>query len=151
MDVRELTVSYGDIVGTVDGRCLTTPRAAADIINSTVGAATSECFVMLALDVRSRVTHSSIVSRGTLTASLVHPREVFRSAILANAASIIIGHNHPSGTVLPSREDGEVTERIEAAGELLGIRMLDHVIVAGSHDPVPFYSFMTHGVRGVAS
>ncbi len=72
----------------------------------------------------------SQVSQGTLTASLVHPREVFRAAVHTAAAAIILVHNHPSGDPSPSAEDKEVTDRLVAAGAVLGIRVIDHVVVA---------------------
>jgi DNA repair protein RadC len=69
------------------------------------------------------------ISRGTLTASLVHPREIFKAAILVNAASLLLVHNHPSGDPEPSAEDRAVTNRVYAAGELLGVTLVDHVIL----------------------
>jgi DNA repair protein RadC len=89
-----------------------------------------ECFITLLLDSRQRVLSEVLVSQGTLTASLVHPREVFRAAVRSSAAALILVHNHPSGDPSPSREDHEVTERLVGAGELMGIRVLDHVVVA---------------------
>jgi len=81
------------------------------------------------------------VSIGSQTASLVHPRELFKSALLASAAGMILAHNHPSGDPSPSREDLELTERIKDAGKLLGITVLDHVIIGhGAH-----YSFADQG------
>lgn len=71
------------------------------------------------------------VSVGSLDASIVHPREVFKSAILSNAESIILLHNHPSGSLQPSSEDLKITERLKKAGEILGIELLDHIIVGG--------------------
>ena len=68
-------------------------------------------------------------SRGSLTTTILHPREVFKSAILANAASIILVHNHPSGDPTPSREDIEITKRLQRAGHLLGIKVLDHIVI----------------------
>ena len=68
-------------------------------------------------------------SIGSLTASVVHPREVFKAAILANAAAIVCGHNHPSGDVQPSREDRATTKRLVDAGKLLGIEVLEHIII----------------------
>ena len=88
-----------------------------------------EQFVALHLDARNNVNALEIVSTGSLNASLVHPREVFKAAILNNAASIILAHNHPSGDVTPSREDIELTRRMKQAGEIMGIEILDHVIV----------------------
>lgn len=90
----------------------------------------TEQFHAVLLDGRHRVMGDVLVSQGTLTASLVHPREVFRSAIRRSAAAIVLVHNHPSGDPTPSVEDRRVTERLSQAGELLGIRVLDHVVVA---------------------
>ncbi|HKZ57357.1 MAG TPA: JAB domain-containing protein [Thermodesulfovibrionales bacterium] len=70
---------------------------------------------------------------GTLTLSLVHPREVFNPAILTNAASIILAHNHPSGDPMPSEDDLNITKRLKEAGELLGISVLDHIIIGYSY------------------
>lgn len=92
--------------------------------------ASRERFLALLLDGRHRVIGEAEISRGTLTASLVHPREVFRPALRAGAAALIVVHNHPSGDPTPSLEDRRVTERLRRAGELLGIPLLDHVVVA---------------------
>jgi DNA repair protein RadC len=92
--------------------------------------ASCECFLVVLLDGRHRVLREVVTSQGTLTASLVHPREVFRPALREAAAALILVHNHPSGDPTPSREDREVTARLARAGELLGIPVLDHVIVA---------------------
>jgi DNA repair protein RadC len=89
-----------------------------------------ERFVVVLLDGRHRVVGEEVVSQGTLTASLVHPREVFRPALRASAAALILVHNHPSGDPTPSAEDLAVTQRLARAGEILGVRVLDHVIVA---------------------
>ncbi len=91
---------------------------------------TQERFVVVFLDGRHRVLGEETVSQGTLTASLVHPREVFRPALRASAAALILVHNHPSGDPTPSAEDRAVTERLTRAGEILGVRVLDHVVVA---------------------
>jgi DNA repair protein RadC len=92
--------------------------------------APTERFHVLMLDGRHRVLRAVLASHGTLTASLVHPREVFRAAIRESAAALILVHNHPSGDPEPSPEDVEVTRRLGRAGELVGIPVLDHVIVA---------------------
>jgi len=91
-----------------------------------------EYFVMLTLDGARRLINCRTITIGTLMASLVHPREVFAPAIEDRAASIIIGHNHPSGMLDISEQDREVTTRIKLAGELLGIKLDDHLIVAES-------------------
>ena len=90
-----------------------------------------EYFVMLTLDGARRLINFRTITIGTLMSSLVHPREVFSPAIEDRAASIIIAHNHPSAMLDISEQDREVTRRIRQAGELLGIRLDDHIIVAG--------------------
>jgi DNA repair protein RadC len=100
-----------------------------------------EHFMVLMLDGRHRVMSEAQVSQGTLTASLVHPREVFRAAVQAAAAAVVLVHNHPSGDPTPSQEDHEVTRRLVAAGEVLGIRVVDHVVVADGG----FHSFKESG------
>jgi DNA repair protein RadC len=96
-----------------------------------------EHFLSLLVDGRHKVIGLDDVSVGTLTASLVHPREVFKSAIVANAAALVLVHNHPSGDPAPSTEDREITKRLADAAELIGITLLDHVILG--HDR--FHSF----------
>ncbi len=88
-----------------------------------------EYFVCLTLDGANRLIAKRVISIGTLTASLVHPREVFAEAITDRAASIIVAHNHPSGNLQPSDADKAVTERIKDAGELLGIALIDHILL----------------------
>jgi DNA repair protein RadC len=89
-----------------------------------------EQFHLLLLDGRHRVLREVLASRGTLTASLVHPREVFRPALREGAAALVVVHNHPSGDPGPSHEDREVTRRLVQAGALLGVPLLDHLVVA---------------------
>jgi DNA repair protein RadC len=91
-----------------------------------------EHFKILLLDTKNHVIQIHTVSVGSLNASVVHPRECFRPAIAAQAASIILVHNHPSGDVEPSKEDENLTRRLVAAGDLIGIRVLDHVIIGGN-------------------
>ena len=88
-----------------------------------------EHFMILHLDSKNRVIKDEIISIGILNASIIHPREVFKSAIKESANSIILIHNHPSGDSEPSMEDKEITERLMEAGELLDIKVLDHVII----------------------
>lgn len=88
-----------------------------------------EYFVCLTLDGANRLIAKRIITIGTLTASLVHPREVFADAITDRAASIIVAHNHPSGNLDPSEADREVTYRLKSAGELVGIKLADHIIL----------------------
>lgn len=88
-----------------------------------------EQFFLLCLNTKNEPTAIHTVSIGSLDASIVHPREVFKAAVLSNSASVIVAHNHPSGDPTPSREDIQVTKTLQQAGELLGITVLDHIIV----------------------
>ena len=101
-----------------------------------------EHFYVMHLDIRSRINMVEVVSVGTLNGSLVHPRETFRRAVMQGSANIIVAHNHPSGEVDPSDEDTKVTKVLFEAGNILGIKMLDHVIFA---DRV-YYSFADEGI-----
>jgi DNA repair protein RadC len=92
--------------------------------------ARQEQFLLLLLDGRHRLIREVAVSMGTLTASLVHPREVFRPALRDSAASIVLIHNHPSGDPTPSAEDRAITRRLVRAGSLLGVPVVDHVVIA---------------------
>ena len=84
---------------------------------------------LITLDIKNNITGIFTVSTGSLNSSIVHPREIFKRAVLQNAASIIICHNHPSGDPAPSQEDINTTKRIYDAGKILGIELLDHVII----------------------
>ncbi len=99
-----------------------------------------EYFYALYLDTKSKLLAYDVVSIGTLSASLVHPREVFRPAIDLASASIIVAHNHPSGDTTPSREDYEITERLQKSGTLIGIKVIDHVIFAPNAMPKTYIS-----------
>lgn len=88
-----------------------------------------EHFIVVALDTKNQPVSINVCHIGSLNASIVHPREVMKTAILSNAASILVGHNHPSGKVEPSREDMDVTKRLIEAGKIIGIEVLDHIIV----------------------
>ncbi|MBP5199126.1 MAG: DNA repair protein RadC [Schwartzia sp.] len=90
-----------------------------------------EHFLVMLLDVRNRVLAMPTISIGSLTASVAHPREIFREAIRYSAANMILIHNHPSGDPTPSREDVRITKQMMKAGEIMGIPVLDHVIIAG--------------------
>ena len=88
-----------------------------------------EVFYMLTLNTKNTITGIFEVSRGTLNASIVHPRDVFKRALLANAHTIFLVHNHPSGDVTPSNEDINVTNKLMEIGNLIGIKVLDHMII----------------------
>jgi DNA repair protein RadC len=98
------------------------------------------CLVLL-LDVKHRLIGLNTVAIGSLTAAVVHPREVFKPAILANAASVIVAHNHPSGDPTPSQEDKLLTRKLVLAGEALSIKVLDHLVLGEGG----YYSFADHG------
>lgn len=110
---------------------ITGPDDLVKLIRSRLLGKEKECFLVIPLNKRNVVLgNEEIVSVGTLDSSLVDPREVFRKAILKNAASIIIAHNHPSGNTEPSPEDIDITRRLAKAGETLGIQVLDHIIIS---------------------
>ena len=108
-----------------------------------IATADREHMVCIHLDTKNRPISRQVISIGTLNASLVHPREVFKAALLAGAGAngVIVAHNHPAGDLSPSPEDDEVTRRIARAGALLGIPLLDHVILAPDGS---FYSYSSN-------
>jgi DNA repair protein RadC len=118
-----------------------TPEDAHHVLKRIFEGADREYFVALHLDTRNKVTGYHVVSIGSLNTSVVHPREVFKAAILDSAAAVVVSHNHPSGNIMPSKEDVELTARLQKAGNILGIEVLDHIIVGDS-----FYSFKTKGL-----
>jgi DNA repair protein RadC len=97
-----------------------------------------EVLVVLCLDAKSRIITREIVTVGTLTASLIHPREVFRLAISMNASAVIVLHNHPSGDINPSDDDITIADRLSDAGKLLGISMIDFIVYSSDN---PYYSY----------
>ena len=124
-------------------RKIRSPRDAANIFREYIGHADREHFVLMMLDTKNQVVGLHTVSIGDLSSSIVHPREVFKVAVLTGAASIIVAHNHPSGDTAPSPEDIAVTRRLSDAGELLGIEVLDHVIIGGE---IAFVSLKEKGL-----
>jgi len=102
-----------------------------------------EHFWVIGLSTRNAIQYIDLVSLGTLNASLVHPREVFRFSILKAVSSIILSHNHPSGNAEPSEEDLKITRRLVEAGKIIGIEVLDHIVI-GDRDS--FYSFKERGI-----
>lgn len=103
--------------------------------------AMEEHFCVLLLNNKGKLLAQREVTRGTLTGSLVHPREVFKYAVAGNAAKIIVVHNHPSGDSAPSREDRNVTKMLKDAGEIMGIELVDHIIIGDGN----YYSFSDSG------
>ena len=90
-----------------------------------------EQFIIACLNTKNEPINITVVSVGSLNKAIVHPREVFKTAILSNAASVMAFHNHPSGDTTPSDQDIQLTHRLVEAGELLGIKLLDHLIIGG--------------------
>ena len=122
---------------------ITCPQDAVKAIAKDMATYDREVFAVMNLKTNGQIINLNICSMGTLDASMVSPREVFKSSILSNAASFIATHNHPSGSLKPSQEDRDITKRLLECGDLLNIQMLDHIIVAGESAHV--YSFREHG------
>jgi len=112
-----------------DGEPIQSARDVFEYASQRLIANQQEQFMILLLDSKNRIVKDEVISIGTLNASIVHPREVFKSAIRESANSIILVHNHPSGDPEPSAEDEQITKKLFQAGELLNIKVLDHVIV----------------------
>ncbi len=111
------------------GRTIRGPDDLASLLRAELAGLDREHFVAVYLDSRHRIVAVQTVSIGTLNASLVHPREVFRPAVAMGAAAVIVAHNHPSGCARPSGDDVTLTDRLCRSGELLGIELLDHLVV----------------------
>ncbi len=120
------------------------PKEVFDLLSPKLSNLDREHFVALLLDNRQRLLEVKTISIGSLDASIVHPRELFKSCVRRSAAGIILVHNHPSGDPRPSLEDKIVTERLIKAGRLLGIHILDHVVIGEDS----FYSMQEHGLLG---
>ena len=110
-------------------RQILSPNDAYEMIREQLEGLDREQFIIACLNTKNEPTNISVVSVGSLNKAIVHPREVFKTAILSNAASIMAFHNHPSGEITPSQQDIQLTNRLYEAGELLGIKLLDHLII----------------------
>lgn len=121
--VRERTMPYEE------SALISSPDEAAQLMRAYLGDADREHFVVLMLNTKHRVNAIHTVSVGSISATIVHPREVLKVAILSNAAAIVVGHNHPSGDPKPSEEDLSITQRLVQACRIIGIELLDHVVV----------------------
>ncbi len=120
---------------------LTSPRDVAAYLLPSFGARAVEQFGILLLDTKHRVLKTALLSVGTLDASLVHPREVFREAAAGGASAIVLFHNHPSGDPTPSTEDAALTRRLVEAGRVMGIDVIDHLVLADAR----YWSFREMG------
>ena len=127
--LQPVSISYKEASLSSQYRSVSKPNEVAELLDSFLSKRDREHFGVLCVDTKNQPTNISIVSIGNLNSAIVHPREVFKTAILSNAASIILFHNHPSGNPEPSTQDVELTNRLMNSGELLGIQVLDHIIV----------------------
>ncbi len=136
-------VKESNSVYDLSGKKVSSPMDAADIAREVfkTDSQAEEIFGILTLDTKNNVNGVFEVSRGSLNSSIVHPREVFKRALLQNASTIILVHNHPSGECEPSHEDIVLTNRLDECGKILGIKILDHIILGES-----FYSFKEAGL-----
>jgi DNA repair protein RadC len=134
-EIREVQAPFAN-------ESIRSPENAAKLAEAYIADEDREVFLVLCLNTKNEVVGLHRCHVGALNASIVHPREVMKAAILNNAASIIVSHQHPSGNPEPSREDIDVTTRLVEAGKILGIDVLDHIIVTykGNH-----YSLKEHG------
>lgn len=122
-------------------RGFTCPQDGADYLMPLLRFSQKEQFLVVLLNSKNRVIGTEIVSEGSLTGSVVHPREVFQPAVLQHAAAIVVAHNHPSGDPHPSKEDREITKMLQEAGRTMGIPVLDHIIIGDG----TYYSFQETG------
>lgn len=120
--VKETSLLYKD-------RSIRSPLDGYKLFKQFLGELDREYFVVMCLNVKNEPTAINVCHIGSLNASIVHPREVMKTAILSNSASIIVAHNHPSGRPEPSSEDIEVTKRLVEAGSIIGIDVMDHLII----------------------
>jgi DNA repair protein RadC len=120
---------------------ITSPRSVADYLIPRYGNRAVEQFGVVLLDTKRRILRTTVLSVGTLDASIVHPREIFREAAAGGAAAIVLFHNHPSGDPEPSREDTRLTERLVAAGVVMGIDVIDHIILGDAR----YFSYRERG------
>jgi DNA repair protein RadC len=132
--VRESSILYPE-------RTVRSPKAAYELVKMFLEGADREHFLVVCLDTKNQPVSITTSHVGSLNSSIVHPREVFKTAVLSNAATVIVAHNHPSGQPEPSREDLEVTKRLCEAGKVLGIEVMDHIIVGDGR----FYSLKEKG------
>ena len=108
---------------------ITSPKDMEEVVRQFIGDADREVFLAVNLSTANTINSIHVISIGTLSQSLVHPRECFKAALLSNAQAVVFAHNHPSGSVEPSSEDRQITGQLKQCGQLLEIQVLDHVII----------------------
>ena len=123
-------------------KSINSPADAYSLLRTYLDGSDREHFVAVLVDTKNNVIGINTVSVGALNTTVVHPREVFKPAILCNAASVLLAHNHPSGDATPSEDDKAVTQRLRDAGTILGITVLDHIVI-GEGD---YFSFKAQGL-----
>lgn len=133
--VKESSILY-------DIRRIQAPKDAVELGKRFLEESDREQLLVCCLDAKNQPTAINVVSVGNLNNSLVHPREVFKPAILSNSASIILFHNHPTGDPTPSKEDTNITERLKECGAILGIKLIDHIIIGDNS----YYSLKENGI-----
>lgn len=133
--VREASILY-------EVRKISSPGDAAELGRRFLDDADREQLLVCCLDTKNQPVALNVVSIGSLNSSIVHPREVFKAAILSNAASIIVFHNHPSGDPSPSSEDISITNRLKECGKIIGIDLIDHIIIGNERH----YSLKERGI-----
>ena len=137
--VREIAARYGE--KRIMGQSFNNARQVYDHFKIRLGTARQEEFHVLILDNKHRVIYEKMITLGTLNQSLIHPREIFAPAIELRAASVILIHSHPSGDSKPSKQDIEITKRLCDVGEIMGIKILDHIIIGED-----FFSFVDNEI-----
>jgi DNA repair protein RadC len=126
---------------TTDKKRISHPNDVVNVFQTYLEGLDREHFCIAMLDRKNNILGINTVSIGSVSASIVHPREVFKPAVIIGASGIILCHNHPSGDTNPSNEDIEITNRLKEAGKILGIEIVDHVIIGDD-----YYSFMSNGL-----
>lgn len=128
-------------LGEIKNHIVCSPNDAYEVAAEMIEDEDREVFLVMMLNTKNRIVAMHRAHVGSLNASIVHPREVFKAAILNNAASIVVSHQHPSGDPTPSREDRDITRRLVEAGKILGIEVLDHIVIGDGR----YYSFKEQG------
>lgn len=134
--IKELDVVYKKTKHKPFNCCVNHSKKLADFFTPILKDRTEENFYVALLDSQNNIVGYQLISRGTLNSTIVHPRDILKAALLTNAASIVLVHNHPSGEFKPSQQDRELTIRIKEACKIMGITLLDHIIIGDG-----YYSF----------
>ena len=137
----ELSKRLNQKVDTINNKRFHHPKLIFDYYKNIIGSKSQEYFYAIYLDTSKKIIKEKLLFIGTVNFSLVHPREVFKEAYLSGASSIILVHNHPTGNVIPSSNDIETTNKLKEIGELMGIKVIDHIIIGKKK----YYSFFENG------